>query len=383
MNLNTSRSISKVWDQLDEPVDRVAGAVPGSMLRSMKVVFVIIGMMMVSSCSGTSIMTPESVSAYSPPNRSVCDRVLQLPRGFLCAIRPSRIDPAARDSLGNVGPDARFGFGYHVVAFPNRAINPTHVHVHLGGSGGRPFNPNSSEFGARTFLEESFTSGFMVIQPAYHNRYPINSADECQGNPGVDNCAGRVREEKILGTDLSNVVDVPLADSIAQRLIKIVSYLKNSGFEFPVEFTTNSSVDWTKLNIGGHSQGSGHALYIGKTLGAHHVCIIGGIHDVPDNIPPVPVRNIADWLLDPGFVISKTRITGFLTQEDENYEKFSRTLNFLGIRFSEVSSPPYADWDGSRVNGHAGSIKDPRFSAQRAKACFYSSYGSEGKATVK
>lgn len=332
-------------------------------------------------------MTAESAAAYSPPNRSVCDRVLQLPRGFLCAIRPSRIDPSARDSFGGKESDA--GFGYHVVAFPNREINPQHVHVHLAGSGGRPFDQNQNasplgkRFGARTFLEESFTSGFIVIQPAYHNRYPINSADECQGNPGVDNCAGRVREEKILGTDRSNVVDVPLADSIAQRLIQIVSYLKNNGFEFPVEFTTDSSVDWTKLNVGGHSQGSGHALYIGKTFGAHHVCIIGGIHDVPDSIPPVPVRNVADWLIDPSFAMSKTQIKGFLTQEDENYAQFSRTLNFLGIHFSEVSSPPYANWDNSPLTDHGGSIGDPRFSAQRAAACFHSSYGSGGIATVK
>ncbi|MDH5740156.1 MAG: hypothetical protein OEY77_07520 [Nitrospira sp.] len=371
MNPNTSPSIDEALDQFDEPVDRVIEAVPGGTLRSMKVAFVILGMMIFSSCSGKSIMTAESASAYSPPNRSMCDRVLQLRRGFLCAIRPSKIDPSARDSFGTAGPDANVGLGYHVVAFPNRAINPQHVHVHLGGSGGRPFNPNSSEFGARTFLEESLTSGFIVIQPAYHNRSRINGSVECGGNPDVDNCAGRVREEKIFGTDLSNVVDVPLADSIAQRLITIVSYLKNSGFEFPVEFTTDSSVDWTKLNIGGHSQGSGHALYIGKTFGAHHVCIIGGIHDVPDNIPPVPVRNLADWLIDPSFSMSKTQIKGFLTQEDENYAKFSRTLNFLGIGFSDVSSPPYVDWDNSPVNGHGGSIKDPRFSAQRAEACFH------------
>ena len=77
-------------------------------------------------------------------------------------------------------------------------------------------------------------AGFITIQIAYHNRYAVNSPSECIGSNDVDNCAGDVRREKITGEDVTTVVDVPVADSITDRMTTLVTYLEAQAFVFPV-----------------------------------------------------------------------------------------------------------------------------------------------------
>ena len=43
----------------------------------------------------------ESPYNYEIPNRDLCDHALDMTHGFLCAIRPSRLDPMARDQFGD------------------------------------------------------------------------------------------------------------------------------------------------------------------------------------------------------------------------------------------------------------------------------------------
>ena len=304
------------------------------------------------------------------PSSSLCDEYLEVSDGFLCAIRPSRIDAEARDIYGPTEDDATHGFGYHVIAFPNTSFNPQKVLFHLGGSLGRPFDQDTSEFSARAFLEESLSSGYIVVQPAYHNRYPINGPDECGGNSDINDCAGLVRLEKIRGSNETDVIEVPVADSIERRIVRIFEYFSSEGFDFPAGIVDGNTVSWDQAAYGGHSQGSGHALYIGKNFGGQSVCIIGGVSDVADDVPLVPEENIADWLLDNQFEISTSKIRGFLIEEDPFYDSFTSTLTLLGISYSSASNPPYTNYYGESIGGHAASIHDPQFSDQRAFACF-------------
>ena len=99
------------------------------------------------------------------------------------------------------------------------------VYLHFTGSLGRAYNQASRNFLSQTLLDEAMEAGFITVQIAYHNRYAVNSSNECAGNDDVDNCAGLVRYEKITGEDVTSVVEVPPADSIVQRLIAVVTYL--------------------------------------------------------------------------------------------------------------------------------------------------------------
>ncbi len=332
---------------------------------------IIVLMMTLLSCKDSDSNTdPGSTYTYSQPSSALCDHFLDLPDGFICALQPSRIDPLAMDVAGPSGGDALLGFGYHAIAFPKNNFNPQNVYVHFTGTFGRPYSVSSSEFGSLTFLEESLSSGYIMIQPAYNNRFAVNSSDECAGNTTVDNCAGKVRLEKIKGTDESSVTTVNVADSIETRIIKIIEYFESNGFNFPQNFVSGSTLNWSRLYLGGHSQGSGHALYIGKNFGARNVCVLGGTYDVADSVPSVPAENMADWLLDSNFVMSKSNIKAFLTVEDSSYASFSSALSFVNITTNAVSSPPYFDADSNSINGHAAPIQDPKFSTERASACF-------------
>jgi hypothetical protein len=183
-----------------------------------------------SSGSGGNTNTPNPGFVYQQPAAAICDTSVTVANGLLCAIQPSRLDANTRDVFGG-GSSADFilGFGYHIVGFPPTGTNIKGVYVHFTGSYGRPYNQFSDVYGNAPFLDEALSTGYIVIQLAYHNRYSINF-DECGGDIAtlaIDNCSGDARMEKITGADVSSVVDTPIADSIEFRLATLVDYLQS------------------------------------------------------------------------------------------------------------------------------------------------------------
>ena len=312
---------------------------------------------------------------YQPPDPSVCDATLDTEHGWLCALQPSRLDSAARDIFAEGElTDETLGFGYHVIAFPHVGAEPVGVYVHFTGSFGRPYHQGSGRFLSRLLLDEAMAAGFVVLQPAYHNRFAVNSPRECRGAIDVDNCAGLVRQEKLTGEDLSDVTEVPVADAIEPRIRALASYLDSVGFEAPVPLVTSGEVQWQRLRLGGHSQGSGHALYISKYFGSEHTCLLGGAYDVPDSVPMAPRQVIADWYLDDSAMIDRAQLRALLSVDDDNYREFVIAYDVLGLEeglhWSSFSAPSYTDSDGESVNGHSAVVQDPAFRSQRHEACF-------------
>jgi len=328
------------------------------------------------SSGGGSNTPPPVVYNYQQPVASICDTSMAATAGLLCAIKPSRLDANTRDAFGsgNAG-DLILGFGYHVVAFPPSGSDIKGVYVHFTGSYGRPYNQFSDVYGNAPFLEEAISAGYITIQLAYHNRFSVNF-DECGdvGNLGVDNCSGDVRMEKIVGTDVSTVVDTPLADGIEFRLGTLVGYLEAQGFEFPFDVVTNGIINWSSLRVGGHSQGATHALYLSKYFFAGHACLLAGGYDIPDTVPNIPPENMADWLLDDTVTVELNTVRAFVSVDDNSYNSFIAAYNQLGMiqdtHYVEVSGAPYSDANGASITGHSAALNDPRYTAQRTDACF-------------
>lgn len=312
---------------------------------------------------------------YEPPDPSVCDATLTVDKGWLCAIQPSRLDEAARDQYSSDSlADKNLGFGYHVVAFPNSDQSINGVYVHFTGSMGRPYHPNSKSFPSEVLLNEAVAAGYVTVQVAYHNRYLVNSEEECVGSHSVDDCAGLVRYEKITGEDVSPVVEVPISDSISQRIKTVVTYLESMGFDFPFEVVSEGAINWSQLRIGGHSQGSGHALYISKYWDSAHSCLLGGPYDVADSEPSIPPENIADWYLDDSANVDITKIRALTSIDDASYEQFVSAYALIGleegIHWTSFSAASYSDNEGDDISGHAAAVHDPAFASQRHDACF-------------
>ncbi|MEC7983592.1 MAG: hypothetical protein VX278_00430, partial [Myxococcota bacterium] len=296
------------------------------------------------------ISDTDEAYVYQPPSPAICDDMLETENGYLCAVRPSRLDEQARDifASGELG-DENLGFGYHAMAFPSAGTTIKGVYIHFTGSMGRPYHPRSQKFPSQQLLDEAMAAGFITLQIAYHNRYAVNSDRECIGSSDVDNCAGLVRYEKITGEDVSSVVDVPLADSIIQRIRTLVSYCNEEGFEFPVRMTADGVIQWTTLRLGGHSQGAGHALYITKYWDAAHACLLGGGYDVPDAVPSIPLEGIADWYIDASVAVDISKIRALVAVDDSSYDAFLRGYDQLGleegVHWASFGPAAYTDWE--------------------------------------
>jgi hypothetical protein len=106
--------------------------------------------------------------------------------------------------------------------------------------------------------------GFHVINLNYPNDEAVR--DLC-GAPNTDlDCYAKVRLEIKDGTDRTSLVNVNRANSIENRLIKLLIYLQTL---FPNDnwaqfLGGNSAIQWSKIVVAGHSQGGGHAGIIGR-----------------------------------------------------------------------------------------------------------------------
>ena len=325
--------------------------------------------------SGIEVDTDEeNPYTYVLPSTSICDDTFEYNGGFLCAIQPSRLDSEARDQYSNASvADRRLGFGYHAVGFPSESTDILGIYVHFTGSMGRPYNQRTNAFDSSVLLKEAIEAGYIVLQVAYHNRYAVNSEAECYGALDVDNCAGLVRQEKIMGEDVSTVVDVPISDSITHRLIVLVNYLQTNGVAFPDAVVDGEDILWPNLRLGGHSQGSGHALYIHKYWASLHTCLLGGPFDVADAVPNIPDPVIADWYLD-SVLVDIGNLRALVSEEDNNYDQFVRAYNVLGLieglHWSSFTSESYFNELGESITGHGAVVHDPAYRSLRHTTCF-------------
>ena len=107
------------------------------------------------------------------------------------------------------------------------------------------------------FLRQAAGLGYHVIGLMYVNDIPVNVI--CPGNPPAVDCHERLREEIITGVDLHDAVSIPPADSIIHRLEQLLVHL---GWEQYLD--AEGSVLWEAVAVAGHSQGGGHAAFLGR-----------------------------------------------------------------------------------------------------------------------
>jgi hypothetical protein len=161
-----------------------------------------------------------------------------------------QIAPNATDAAIDVGLD------------PHVAINPGpsatargKLFVFLPGTGAVP-----TEY--RLILRAGAARGYHAIGLTYPN--PTAVGVLCDGSADPD-CHWNVRREIITGIDSSSLVDVSPANSIVNRLCKLLAYLNGL---YPKEdwgqYLAGDAPDWSRIEIAGHSQGGGHAAAMAK-----------------------------------------------------------------------------------------------------------------------
>jgi len=180
-------------------------------------------------------------------------------------IAPQATDPAI-DWVPAVNPQ----FNHHYVWLDPSAPPRSKLFVFLAGTGARPR-------GYQLVQQEAARLGYYVIGLMYKNNVAVG--DACPGTPDPD-CSGNMRLEIIDGVDRSSFVDVNPANSIDNRLTKLLLYLDA---QYPEErwsrFLKDGEPKWSQIAIGGHSQGAGQAALIGKIRHVNRVVMFSGPRD--------------------------------------------------------------------------------------------------------
>lgn len=159
-------------------------------------------------------------------------------------IAPQTTDPEITTNLNN-----------HYVSLNRSIASKNQLFVFFAGTGGVAFN----------YLEINNTAadlGFHAVNLNYPNDEAVNEL--CQ--PFDLDCCGNVRLEVKDGTDRTPLVSVNRANSIENRLIKLLIFLRNQSpnDNWGQFLNGDLTVNWSKIIVAGHSQGGGHAGIIGR-----------------------------------------------------------------------------------------------------------------------
>lgn len=189
-------------------------------------------------------------------------------------VAPSVTDPA-------IGAPTDSHYAYVTPSLPSRG----ELMVFFPGSCGPPFY-------YRWFLHEAANDGFHAIGLGHPNCPEVNAT--CNAQDPIDpDCAEKMRLERLEGVDASPLIEVAPADSIQNRLVKLLAWLDA---QFPGEgwgqYLDGGSPRWEKLVVAGHSQGAGHAANIGRLHGVTRVVMF-------DWLDFVPGVGVAPWMTKP------------------------------------------------------------------------------------
>ena len=152
----------------------------------------------------------------------------------------------------------------------NNQIHLNKLLLFIGGSFSTPENYN-------IVCDYSATIGLDVISLSYPNNIPAATLGSSSDQFVFDN----YRDEICFGNPVSDAVDVNTLNSIQTRAIKLLEYLH---LEYPDQnwnqyLTASNTLRWNKIIVSGHSQGSGHACYLGKKNLVDRVVMFSGPSD--------------------------------------------------------------------------------------------------------
>lgn len=296
--------------------------------------------------------------------RLKCADVKILDEGVLCALRPSETAYRISD-----GTSYEAGYGYHVIGIPRSInINKLKTNLHLTGTYGKPYSSGDRIFSAETFLKEGLGNGFFMIQLAYDNRRSVNKICGEKGNY-INDCAGKIRQNKLTGTKQFQLSDTKWQDGIKNRLYQLERYLKGKRV-----IKRSERLSFENMSLSGHSQGAGMALYIAYQSKVKNVCLISGGYDRPDKIR-LTNPQLADWIKNSKVKVTRLKIRALVHVKDPYYASFKKVFDYLNLyrvnNVTEIKKKRLTDSAGQRIsNFHGATMGARELAEERVKSCF-------------
>lgn len=211
--------------------------------------------------------------------------------------------------------------------------NQTHLNkllLFIGGSFSTPKNYSRiCDYGASIGLD--------VVSISYPNRVAAAPLGSSADQFIFDN----YREEICFGNPVSDEVAVNILHSITTRTIKLLEYLH---LEYPDQnwnqyLTSSNTLQWHKIIVSGHSQGSGHACYLGKKNLVDRVVMFSGPNDYSTfyNEP-------ANWVAQTGETPLNRQYSLLHTQDEiVSFSNQVAVLRGLGL-LSSTATPTLIDY---------------------------------------
>ncbi|MFH0907262.1 MAG: VCBS repeat-containing protein [bacterium] len=192
------------------------------------------------------------------------------------------------------------------------------------------------------FIRTAAELGFHTVGLMYPNSPLINQ--DCTNTPADCDCHGKARLEVLTGANVSPVVDVDRANSIENRLIKVLEHLQGlHPSENWTQFLDGQSIRWSNIIVAGHSQGAGHAGFIAKQFPVLRCAMFS------DNDWCYSANQPANWLFQAG-VTPVDRVFGFVHELDTlalsnqvvaNWQAYGLTALGPILVAEDVGGPPY------------------------------------------
>ncbi len=106
-------------------------------------------------------------------------------------------------------------------------------------------------------------SGYYSFAVAYSNISPVEAYAGL--NPD-DHTVENILEEFLTGNNTSNRLTVTRANSFENRIIKMIAFMDSlrPDQNWKQFLTQDQNLNWKKISVAGHSQGSDHAMYMSK-----------------------------------------------------------------------------------------------------------------------
>lgn len=218
----------------------------------------------------------------------------------------------------------------------NTTTNINKLFLFIGGTG-------SSTNSYQTISNFAGNLGYDVINLSYLNTVAAASL----GSSSDSMVFNKYRQEVCYGTPLSLDVTVDTLNSIYTRTVKLINYLNTT---YPTQnwnqyLINPTTLDWSKIAVGGHSQGGGHACYFAKFNDVDRVLMFSSPNDYSNFF-----SNSANWLRTTG-VTAMNKHYAYLSLLDEIVPFNNQLTNLQGLglyplydtTIVDISSSPYSN----------------------------------------
>lgn len=177
--------------------------------------------------------------------------------------------------------------------------------------------------------------------------YPNTVAAASLANNTDSLAFDKYRQEVCFGTPESGAVTVDTLNSIYTRTLKLIQYLD---LTYPSQnwgqyLATSSTLEWSKIAVGGHSQGSGHAAYLAKQFDVERVLMFSGPNDYSNSF-----SRSAHWLRQAGITpVGEHFVYLSLNDEVVDFSKQFTDITGLGMLTNDdtthvdLTSSPYGN----------------------------------------